>query len=156
MPRLALYQPDIPQNAGTIVRLCACLGVDVDLIEPAAFDVSDRHFRRAGMDYLERAAVTRHDGFAGFENWCRRQHRRLVLIETDGAERLDRFGFTGDDVLLLGRESAGVPAPVYAAADRSVRIPMRPGLRSINVALAAGIVLAEALRQLGRFPGDDP
>ena len=156
MLRLALYQPDIPQNTGTIVRLCACLGVGIDLIEPAAFDLSDRNFRRAGMDYVERAAIARHDGFAAFEGWRRAERRRLVLVETDGTERHDRFAFGEEDVLLLGRESAGVPASVYYAADASVRIPMRPGLRSINVALAAAIVLAEALRQLDRFPGDSP
>lgn len=154
MPRLALYQPDIPQNTGTIVRLCACLGVGVDLIEPAAFDLSDRNFRRAGMDYVERAAVARHDGFAAFDDWRRAEARRLVLVETDGGESHTRFAFAPDDVLLLGRESAGVPPSVYEAADATIRIPMRPGLRSLNVAVAAGIVLAEALRQLDGFPGD--
>lgn len=151
MLRLALYQPDIPQNAGTMIRLCACLGVAVDIVEPAAFDVSDRHFRRSGMDYLERAAITRHDGFGAFEDWRRSAGRRLVLAETDGATAHVDFAFRPGDVIMVGRESAGVPAEVYAAADASVHVPMRPGLRSLNVAVAAAIVLGEALRQVGGF-----
>ncbi len=152
MPRLALFQPDIPQNAGTVIRLCACLGVAVDIIEPAGFDVSDRNFRRAGMDYLERAAVARHDGFAAFEAWRVRSGHRLVLVETDGACPYTEFRFEDRDILVLGRESAGVTPAVYAAADASVVIPQQPGLRSINVAAAAAMVLGEALRQTTRFP----
>lgn len=149
MPRLALFQPDIPQNAGTLVRLCACLGIDVDLIEPAGFDISDRNFRRAGMDYLERAAIARHDSFAAFERWRSASGARLVLVETDGRSPYADFVFRQEDVLLVGRESAGVTSEVRAAADASVRIPQRAGLRSINVALAAAMVLGEALRQTG-------
>lgn len=151
MLRLALYQPDIPQNAGTMIRMAACLGVAVDMIEPAAFDVSDRHFRRSGMDYLERAAITRHDGFAAFQHWRSETGRRLILAETDGATAHTDFAFQPGDILLLGRESAGVPPEVYAAADASVHVPMRPGLRSLNVAVAAAVILGEALRQLGGF-----
>ncbi|MGL4439579.1 MAG: tRNA (cytidine(34)-2'-O)-methyltransferase [Bosea sp. (in: a-proteobacteria)] len=156
MLRLALFQPDIPQNAGTIVRLCACLGVAIDLIEPAGFDVSDRNFKRAGMDYIERAAIRRHDSFAAFEAWRAAQGLRLVLVETDGAEAYTSFTYRTGDILLLGRESAGVTPDVYKAADVSVFIPQTAGLRSINVAAAAAMVLGEALRQTDTFPDGGP
>lgn len=155
LPRLALYQPDIPQNAGTMIRLCACLGVGVDIIEPAAFDVSDRHFRRSGMDYLERAVLARHDSFKAFENWRRGAGRRLVLAETDGTVAHVAFRFEPGDVILVGRESAGVLPEVYEAADASVHVPMRAGLRSLNVAVAAAMVLGEALRQVEGFARPD-
>lgn len=155
MLRLALFQPDIPQNAGTTIRMAACLGIAVDIVEPAAFDVSDRHFRRSGMDYLERAAVTRHDSFAAFERWRREKGHRLVLAETDGETPLPDFTFRPGDIVLVGRESAGVTPEVWAAADASLHIPMRPGLRSLNVALAAAMVMGEALRQTGGFPRRD-
>lgn len=151
MLRLALYQPDIPQNAGTMIRLAACLGLAVDIVEPAAFDVSDRHFRRSGMDYLERAAVMRHDSFAAFEEWRRSAGHRLVVAETDGATAHADFAFHAGDIVMVGRESAGMPAQVLGAADASVYIPMQPGLRSLNVAVAAAIVLGEALRQVGGY-----
>jgi tRNA (cytidine/uridine-2'-O-)-methyltransferase len=156
MLRLALYQPDIPQNAGTMIRLAACLGVAVDIVEPAAFDVSDRNFRRSGMDYLERAAITRHDSFRAFEAWRREAGRRLVLAETDGATAHLDFTFAPGDIVMVGRESAGVPPEVYAAAEASVYVPMRHGLRSLNVALAAAMVLGEALRQVGGYPQPTP
>lgn len=152
MLRLALYQPDIPQNAGTMIRMAACLGVAVDIVEPAAFDVSDRHFRRSGMDYLERATVSRHVSFAAFEAWRRIAGHRLVLAETDGHVRHLDFAFRPGDIVLVGRESAGVGPEVHAAADASVHIPMQAGLRSLNVALAAAMVLGEALRQTGGYP----
>lgn len=155
MLRLALFQPDIPQNAGTMIRMAACLGIAVDIVEPAAFDVSDRHFRRSGMDYLERAAVRRHDSFTAFDGWRRSEGHRLVLAETDGAIPLPDFHFRPGDIVLLGRESAGVTAEARAAADTSLHIPMRAGLRSLNVALAAAMVMGEALRQTGGFPGRD-
>lgn len=151
--RLALFQPDIPQNAGTMIRMAACLGFAVDIVEPAAFDVSDRHFRRSGMDYLERATVARHDSFRAFEEWRRAEGRRLVLAETDGEVPLPDFTFRPDDIVMVGRESAGVTSEVREAAQASLHIPMRPGLRSINVALAAAMVMGEALRQTGGFPG---
>jgi tRNA (cytidine/uridine-2'-O-)-methyltransferase len=158
-PRLALYQPDIAPNAGTLARLCACLGVPLDIIEPAGFDVSDRNFRRAGMDYLDRAAITRHDSWAAFEAWRRTgreagngSRRRLVLAETDGEMPYADFPFMPGDIILLGRESAGVPDAVRGAADCVLRIPQEAGTRSINVALAGAMILGEALRQLGRFP----
>lgn len=152
MLRLALYQPDIPQNAGTMIRLAACLGVAVDIVEPAAFDVSDRNFRRSGMDYLERAAITRHDSFRAFEAWRRETGHRLVLAETDGAIAHTAFAFQPGDIILVGRRSAGVPPEVYAAAEASVHVPMRHGLRSLNVAIAAAMVLGEALRQVDGYP----
>lgn len=152
MLRLALYQPDIPQNAGTMIRMAACLGVAIDIVEPAAFDVSDRNFRRSGMDYLERAAITRHDSFKAFDAWRRQNGWRLILAETDGATAHTAFAFQPGDIVMVGRESAGVLPEVYAAADASVHIPMRPSLRSLNVAIAAAVIMGEALRQLGEYP----
>jgi tRNA (cytidine/uridine-2'-O-)-methyltransferase len=145
--QIALYQPDIPQNTGTILRLCACLGVTAHIIEPAGFPVSDRHFRRAGMDYLDQVTIMRHDSWPKFEQWRNDGGYRLVLFSTKGAASyLDhRFGAT--DILLFGRESAGVPDQVAAVADARLRIPIRPGLRSLNVAMAAAMALGEALRQ---------
>jgi tRNA (cytidine/uridine-2'-O-)-methyltransferase len=151
MPRLALYQPDIPQNTGTMLRLAACLGVPVEIIEPAGFDVSDRHLRRAGLDYLERAAITRHVSWRAFEQWRAERGFRLLLATTKGALPYTEFAFNADDVILVGRESAGVPDDVHRAADACLVIPMRPGLRSLNVAVAAAMLLGEALRQTGAF-----
>jgi tRNA (cytidine/uridine-2'-O-)-methyltransferase len=147
--RLALFEPDIPQNCGTILRLAACLGVAVDIIEPCGFLWDDKRLRRAGMDYLAGAEIARHESWKDFED-----HRRgrLLLLTTKGeASHLD-IAFEEDDILLLGRESAGVPDCVHQAATHRLRIPMRPGLRSLNVALAAAMVLGEALRQTGGFP----
>jgi tRNA (cytidine/uridine-2'-O-)-methyltransferase len=152
MIRLALFQPDIAQNTGTLVRLAACLGVAIDIIEPCGFDASDRNFRRAGMDYIARAAITRHDSFAAFVGAQRAQGRRLILGETDGTVAHTAFSFQPDDVIIVGRESAGSTPEVYASADASVVIPMVAGLRSINVALAATLLLGEALRQTASFP----
>ena len=150
--RIALYEPDIPQNTGTILRLCACLGIEAHIIEPAGFPVTDRAFRRAGMDYLDQVVLTRHESFEAFEQWRARERLFLVLLTT-GAEQsyLDHV-FRADQVLLFGRESAGVPESVHTAADRRLRIPMRPGMRSLNVAMAAAIVASEALRQTTGFP----
>jgi tRNA (cytidine/uridine-2'-O-)-methyltransferase len=156
MPRLAIYQPDIAQNTGTMLRLAACLGVPVEIIEPAGFDVSDRNLRRSGMDYLERAAVTRHISWRHFEEWRRDGHGRLILATTKGAVSYADFAFAPDDVILVGRESAGVPDEVHEAADARVVIPMRPGLRSLNVAVTAAMILGEALRQTGTFPTPFP
>ena len=146
---LALYQPDIPQNAGTMLRLCACLGLDAAIIEPAGFPTSDRHFRRAGLDYLDAVAIVRHLSFEAFELWRQGAGRRLVLLTTSGALPYSRFAFAPGDVLLVGRESAGVPPAVHAAADARLRVPMRPAFRSLNVAVAAATVLGEAMRQTG-------
>ena len=145
--RLALYEPDIPQNTGTILRLAACLGVPVDLIGPAGFDSSDRALRRAGLDYLEHVELARHASFAAFEAARRSAGARLLLLSTRGDTVYTSFTFSPADTLLLGRESAGVPSPVHAAADARLRIPMRAGLRSLNIAVAAAMVLGEALRQ---------
>src|SRR5579862_1535323 len=148
--RLALFEPDIPQNTGAILRLAACWGVAVDLIEPFGFLWSDRQLKRAGMDYLGQVAIARHASWARF--CADRPPGRLVLLTTHGTVPHHRFAFAADDILLLGRESAGVPPAVHEAADARLAIPMRAGLRSINVALAAAIVLGEALRQLEAWP----
>lgn len=147
--QLALYEPDIPQNTGTILRLCACLGVTAHLIEPAGFPITDRHFRRSGMDYLDQVTIERHASFAAFDEWRRRQGMRLVLFSTRAATPYLDHAFAPADILMFGRESAGVPDPVHDAADARLLIPMRPGLRSINVAMAAAMALGEALRQTG-------
>jgi tRNA (cytidine/uridine-2'-O-)-methyltransferase len=147
--RIALYQPDIPQNTGTILRLCACLGIEAHIIAPAGFPTSDRAFRRAGMDYLDAVALVRHSSWQAFERWCAERNHRLVLFTTAATLSYLDFHYRADDVLLFGRESAGVPADVHAAADARLRIPMRPGLRSLNVALAAAMAAGEALRQTG-------
>jgi tRNA (cytidine/uridine-2'-O-)-methyltransferase len=147
--RLALYQPDQAGNVGTILRLGACLGVPVDLIEPCGFPFSDKALKRAGMDYLEIAALTRH---ADWEAFGAQATGRIVLLTTRGAMPLDEAAFRPDDILLLGSESAGVPDAVHARADLRVRIPQAAGTRSLNIAVAAGIALAEALRQTGGWP----
>ncbi len=145
--QIALFQPDIPQNTGTILRLCACLKVEAHIIEPAGFPVSDRHFRRAGMDYLDEVTITRHDSWTKFEQWRREKQYRLILFSTKGnASYLDHL-YAASDVLLFGRESAGVPDEVVAAADSRVVIPIEPGMRSLNVAMAVAMALGEALRQ---------
>lgn len=150
--QLALYEPDIPQNTGTILRLCACLGVTAHLIEPAGFPISDRHFRRSGMDYLDRVTIERHASFAAFDEWRRERGSRLLLFSTRAATSYLAHSFAPGDILLLGRESAGVPDAVHDAADARLLIPMQPGLRSINVAMAAAMALGEALRQTDGFP----
>jgi tRNA (cytidine/uridine-2'-O-)-methyltransferase len=149
--RLALYEPDIPQNAGTILRLAACLGVGVDVIGPTGFDMTDRSLRRAGLDYLAHVEVTRHKTFADFDAARVLRASRLVLLTTHSTMPYTSFTFTTDDTLLLGRESAGVPDAVHEVADVRLRIPMRTGLRSLNVAVASAMVLGEALRQTGGF-----
>lgn len=150
--RLALYCPDIPQNAGTMIRLAACMGIGVDVIEPCGFTFSDASLRRAGMDYLGRAAIRRHDDFAAFEAGRRDSGARLVLLTTAGDTAPHRFAFRPDDVLMVGRESAGVPADIHTLADARLRLPMNGDVRSLNVAVAAAMVLHEALRQTDLFP----
>jgi len=145
--QIALFQPDIPQNTGTILRLCACLDVGAHIIEPAGFPVSDRRFRRAGMDYLDLVTITRHDSWSAFEQWRSDRAVRLILFTTRaGGSYLD-YRYSEADMLLFGRESAGVPDDVAATADARLVIPIRPGLRSLNVAMAAAMALGEALRQ---------
>ena len=152
LPSLALYQPDIPQNAGTMLRLSACLGVAIDVIEPCGFLWDERRMRRAGMDYLDFVRVRRHPSFAAFLATI--VPRRLILLTTKGDTRFDRFAFLANDVIMVGRESAGVPPDVAAAATVSLRIPMAQGMRSLNVALAAALVVGEACRQLNAYPED--
>lgn len=146
--RLALYQPDIPQNTGTILRLCACLDIEAHIIEPTGFPVSDYAFRRAGMDYLDEVKIVRHASFADFEDWRRKVQLRLVLFTTQGAHRYTDCSFTNEDILLFGRESAGVPEDVHHAADERLVIPIKAGMRSLNIAVAAAIAAGEALRQI--------
>lgn len=150
--QLALYQPDIPQNTGTMLRLCACLGVTAHLIEPAGFPISDKNFRRAGMDYLDQVEIRRHIGWGDFEIWRKETGARLILATTRGAMPYPEFSFRPDDILIMGRESAGVPDNVHAAADARLLIPMQAGLRSINVAVSAAMMIGEALRQTNAFP----
>ena len=147
--RLALYQPDIPQNTGAMLRLAAGLGVAVDLIEPCGFVWSDRRLRRAGMDYLDGVDLRRH---ASWDAFAAARGARLILLTTAGDIRYDQFAFRPSDTLLMGRESAGVPPEVHAAADARLVIPLTPAARSLNVAMAAAIALAEALRQTGQLP----
>lgn len=148
--RVALYEPDIPQNTGTILRLCACLGVEAHLIEPAGFPTSDRAFRRAGMDYLDAVTLRRHASWQAFDQWRRAEGLRLVLFSTRATLPYLDHTFSPRDVLLFGRESAGVPDTVFAAADARLLVPMQPGLRSINVAMVCAMAVGEALRQTRR------
>jgi tRNA (cytidine/uridine-2'-O-)-methyltransferase len=145
--QIALFQPDIPPNTGTILRLCACLEVTAHIIEPAGFAVSDRAFRRAGMDYLDQVRLMRHDSWAKFEQWRLGTDCRLLLFTTRGAASYLDFHYHPSDILLFGRESAGVPEVVAAKADAALRIPVKAGLRSLNVATAAAMAVGEALRQ---------
>jgi tRNA (cytidine/uridine-2'-O-)-methyltransferase len=147
---IALFQPDIPQNTGTILRLCACLGAAAHIIDPACFPISDRHFRRAGMDYLDQVDLKRHDSWSKFEEWRNEAGSRLVLFTTRAAGSYLDFRYESNDILLFGRESAGVTDEVVAAADARLVIPIRPGLRSLNVAMAVAMALGEALRQTER------
>jgi len=153
---VALYQPDIAQNTGTILRLCACLGVAAHIIEPAGFPVSDRTFRRAGMDYLDQVTLRRHSSWGAFDDWRRTEGRKVALLTTHAAVSYLDHHFGAGEILLFGRESAGVPDQVHVAADARLTIPMRPGLRSLNVAMACAMVAGEALRQLGGTQSDRP
>jgi tRNA (cytidine/uridine-2'-O-)-methyltransferase len=149
--RIALYQPDIPQNAGTILRLAACLGVEAHIVEPAGFPISDRAFRRAGMDYLDRVVIQRHDSWTAFDDWRRAERLRLLLFTTAAAVCYLDHAYRPGDILMFGRESSGVPDAVHQATDARLLIPMRPGLRSINVAMAAAMAIGEAMRQTSGF-----
>lgn len=147
--RIALYEPEIAGNVGAVLRLSACFGVGVDLIEPMGFVFSDRRLRRAGMDYADHVLLSQHADWASF---CAATPGRRILLTTQGGVRLTDMHFAPDDVLLMGKESAGVPESVRDDCALAVRIPLMPGLRSLNVSVAAGIALAEALRQTGGLP----
>jgi tRNA (cytidine/uridine-2'-O-)-methyltransferase len=148
---LAIYQPDIPNNTGTLIRLGACLGLTVHIIRPTGFPITPQNLARAGLDYVEHAVIQQHDSFETFDAWRSEAGRRLVLLTTKSSQSAYEALYTDGDILLLGRESAGVPDSVAARSDLRVRIPMQPGLRSINVALAGSMIAGEALRQIGRF-----
>lgn len=154
--RLALFQPDIPQNTGAMLRLAACLGIAVDIIEPCGFLLDDRRMRRSGMDYMARVEMIRHMSWASFQAAQRQKGGRLVLMTTKASVPHTEFAFRPDDTVMMGRESAGVPDEVAEACDARIRIPLAPGLRSLNVALAAAIALGEALRQTDTFPKEQP
>jgi tRNA (cytidine/uridine-2'-O-)-methyltransferase len=151
---IALFEPDIPQNTGTILRLAACFGIAAHLIEPAGFPVSDRAFRRAGMDYLDAVKLTRHASWDAFDAWRRGQGLRLVLFTTRATTSYLDHRYEAGDILLFGRESAGVPDHVHTAAEVRLRIPMQAGLRSLNVAMTCAMAVGEALRQTGGFAGE--
>lgn len=150
--RVALYQPDIPGNTGTILRLAACLGLQVDIIEPAGFDLSDRNMKRAGMDYIAAVTLRRHLTWEHFQSWRKSEGRRLVLASTKAAVPYTSLAYQPGDILLFGRESAGVPDHVHDAADRRVIIPMVEGQRSLNVAMSVAMIAGEAIRQIGLTP----
>jgi tRNA (cytidine/uridine-2'-O-)-methyltransferase len=148
----ALFEPDIPQNAGAILRLGACFNVPVHIIHPSGFALTDRNFKRAGMDYLSRADCSEHADWNAFQDWRANAGRRLIAMSTHGRERLTEFQFRADDVLLLGRESAGLPDHARKAANAVLRIEIATGNRSLNVATAASIAVFEALRQTRQLP----
>ncbi|OHC76357.1 MAG: tRNA methyltransferase [Rhodospirillales bacterium RIFCSPLOWO2_12_FULL_58_28] len=150
--RLALFEPDIPQNTGAMLRTAACLGIGVDIIEPAGFVLSDKRLHRAGMDYLKLAEITRHDSWASFLDACINNKSRPVLLTAKASVPYGEFRFMADDTLVVGRESAGAPDAVHTACGAAVRIPMVISARSLNVATAAAMALGEALRQTGTFP----
>ena len=147
--RIALYQPDIQKNTGTLLRMAACLGVAVDIIGTCGFDFSDRALRRAGLDYIDAVELQRHVSFDSFEAWRLRTGSRLVLATTQAEQSYCQLKFRPGDIVMLGRETAGVPEGVHTAADQEVRVPMREGMRSLNVAIAGAMIVGEALRQLG-------
>tara|TARA_R110002051_G_scaffold19584_3_gene54562 strand:+ start:104352 stop:104837 length:486 start_codon:yes stop_codon:yes gene_type:complete len=150
---LALYQPDIANNTGTLIRLCACLQTTIHVIHPTGFVFSPKTLARAGLDYLDHAVVREHNSWTQFDDWRRAENRRLVLLTTKSETSAYAARFTPDDIIMVGRESAGVPDAVADAVDLALRIPMRAGLRSINVALAATLILGEAKRQTDGFTG---
>jgi tRNA (cytidine/uridine-2'-O-)-methyltransferase len=149
---LALFEPDIAQNTGAMMRTCACLGVDAAIIEPAGFRINDSRFRRAAMDYIDALTIESHDSWASFATWRAANHRRLLLLTTKGDTSLWDFAFREKDIILVGRESSGVPEAVRDSAEVRVYIPIQPALRSLNVGVAATIAMTEGLRQLGRLP----
>jgi len=145
---IALYQPEIPGNTGAILRLAACFAATVDIVRPIGFELSDKTLKRAGMDYLEMAAIREHDDFEAFETWRAKGARRLVLLSTKATTLYTDFRFAPDDILLFGRESSGAPPDVHARADAELRIPIASGARSLNLGMSAAITLSEAVRQI--------
>ena len=150
--RLALFEPDIPQNTAAVLRTCACLGVPAEIIEPCGFVFGGTHMRRAGMDYLDQVDLTRHASWTAYQAGRAEQGRRLILLTTQAKTSYTDFKFQPDDTVLLGRESAGVPDEVHKAADARITVPMAIDARSLNVAVAAAMVLGEGLRQTDGFP----
>ena len=151
MPDIALYQPDIPQNTGTILRLAACLNVTVHIIEPCGFKFNSQSLRRAGLDYIERTKIQKHQDWKSFDLWNQSSNQRLLLLTTKSSENYTKFTYQENDILLMGRESAGVPESIHNRVDAKLKIPMVSGERSINVAIATGMVLGESLRQTNQF-----
>lgn len=151
MVELALYQPDIPQNTGTMLRLCACLDIKAHIIEPAGFPITDKHFRRSGMDYLDQVHIERHISFMAFQEYLINHEKNLILLSTKSTTPYTQHKFSPKDILMLGRESAGVPQNVFESAHQTLLIPMKTQLRSLNVAVSAAMVLGEALRQTNHF-----
>ena len=149
MPDLVLFQPDIPGNTGTLIRLGACMGVKVHIVEPAGFRLDEKAFRRAGMDYVEQAVMERHLNWEAFETWRAEEGRRLILLTTKSDLPYTQFAFSESDLIMLGRESSGAPEYVHAASDHRLTIPMHGEARSLNMALSGAMVLGEALRQMG-------
>ncbi|MEO0327350.1 MAG: tRNA (cytidine(34)-2'-O)-methyltransferase [Pseudomonadota bacterium] len=152
MPELVLFQPDIPGNTGTLLRLGACLNTKVHIIEPAGFRLDEKAFRRAQMDYRDQAMMQRHLTWEQFEAWRNKSNRRLVLLTTKASTRYTEFKFESDDLLLLGRESSGAPQYVHDSVGAAIKIPMQPDVRSLNMAISGAIVLSEAMRQTNSFP----
>ncbi len=155
--RIALYEPDIPQNTGTVLRTAACLGIGVDIIEPCGFVWDEKRLRRAGMDYLDSVDMIRHASWQKYleQRQVNQESGRMVLLTTKGSVPYAAFAFQSGDTILLGRESAGVPGSVHDSADARIRIPMAAGMRSLNVAVSAGVVMGEALRQLNAYPQEE-
>ncbi|MBX9804687.1 MAG: tRNA (cytidine(34)-2'-O)-methyltransferase [Alphaproteobacteria bacterium] len=152
--RLALYQPEIPQNTGTLMRLCACMGISLEVIHPCGFVWEDRRLRRAGMDYMDIAAVQHHTSWEVFSNWTQRENHRLILLDAKAQTSYTDFVFKERDILMMGQESCGVPEDVFKEIPHRLKIPMIPNCRSLNVSLAAAMVVGEALRQLKIQPKD--
>ena len=153
MPDLVLFQPDIPGNTGTLMRLAACLDFNIHIVEPAGFRLDDTNLKRAGMDYVELTKLIRHTNWQDFDDWRKSENRRSLLLTTRATIPYHEIKFTTDDLILLGRESSGVPDYVHNGVDHSLLIPMHHQARSINMALSATLVMGEALRQTGKFPG---
>ena len=149
--RIALYEPDIPQNTGNIFRLGACLGINVDIIEPAGYVFDDKRFKRSSMDYIDHINYKRHLDWETFSNWSKKNNFRLILLTTKSDKIYYNYNFNNNDILIFGRESAGVPKKVHNAVDEKLTIPMVKGLRSINVSSAVALVVGEACRQLNLF-----